>query len=259
MKPGKCALIITSSVYVSARYTALSDPAERQRQYLDSISWFIRESPLTQIIVCDNSGYTWPVSLYELALTHGKKIELLSFTGNNSLVEQLGKGYGEGEIMEYIMTNSLLLGEVDGFLKVTGRLKLVNSKKLIAHCQADQNYFMPVSLLRPKFLVPKAARPCVDVRVYYVTKTFFLDVLLFAYKTVRDDQTFFLEHAYYQAITRAVNNDFHAGPQPHVNCFPVAPEITGMSGSNGWVFRERSQPKKLLIRLVAKLGYIRPV
>jgi len=255
MDPEKCALIITSSVYVSARHTALIDPAERQRQYLDSISWFIQESPLTKIIVCDNSGFTWPLSLYGQAAAQGKKIELLSFTGNNSLVEQLGKGYGEGEIMAYIMTNSVLLREVDGFLKVTGRLKLVNSRKLLARCKPGNNYFNPVSLLRPRFLVPKAARPCVDVKVYYVTTDFFRDVLLSAYKDVRDDQIFFLEHAYYQAIARSISS----GSPTRVTCFPIAPEITGMSGSNGWTLTERSLPKKLLIRLVARLGYIRPV
>src|SRR6266702_3050016 len=94
----KCALIIPSSVHVSARYTTLLDPGQREAQYLDSLSWFIRESPLTKIIVCDNSGYHYPKSFYELADSHHKKIELLSFNGNSMLVQEYGKGYGEGEI-----------------------------------------------------------------------------------------------------------------------------------------------------------------
>ncbi|HEX9511840.1 MAG TPA: hypothetical protein VF939_15220 [Puia sp.] len=248
----KCALVITSSVYVSAKYTALLDPRQREGQYLDSLSWFIRDSPLTKIIVCDNSGYHYPASLYELAAAHHKEIELLSFSGNSALVKEYGKGYGEGEIMEFVMTHSLLLREAEGFLKVTGRLKVVNIDKVLRHSKASENYFMPVSLLRPRFLVPRAARPCVEVRVYYVTKVFFRDVLLTAYKQVRDDHTFFLEHAYYQAIAQSP-------AASSVRCFPTAPEITGISGSNGWVFSERSWPKKLLIQLVSHLGYIRPI
>jgi len=263
MKLDKCALIIPSSVHVSARYTTLLDPGQRETQYLDSLSWFIRESPLTKIIVCDNSGYQYPTSLYELAETHHKKLELLSFSGNQALVQEYGKGYGEGEIMEFVMTHSHLIGEVEGFWKVTGRLKVVNIGKLLRQSRAAVNYFMPVSLLRPRFLVPRAARSCVEVRVYYVTKVFFREVLLDAYKEVRDDQTFFLEHAYYQAITQSITTatalNKGTGSRYHIRCFSTAPEITGQSGSNGWVFKERSWPKKLLIRLVSYLGYIRPV
>lgn len=251
MTPDKCALIIPSSVHVSARYTSLLDPRQREQQYLDSLSWFITDSPLTRIIVCDNSGYRYPGSLYELAAAHHKQLELLSFNGDNALVQEYGKGYGEGEIMEFVMTHSVLLREAEGFFKVTGRLRVVNIDKILRRSKASENYFMPVSLFRPRFLVPRAARPCVEVRVYYVTRAFFRDVLLTAYKEVRDDDTFFLEHAYYRAIARAT--------PASVRCFPVAPEITGVSGSNGWVFKERSWLKKLLIRLVSHLGYIRPV
>jgi hypothetical protein len=185
-----------------------------------------------------------------VAFNHGKEIELLSFQGNNELVANYGKGYGEGEIMQFVMSSSSLITRVDSFLKVTGRLKLVNAGKLLRDCNHWENYFMPISLLRPRFMVPKAARSCVDTRVYYSTRIFFADVLLNAYKEVRDNNTFFLEHAYHKAI---------ANSSVSVRCFSIPPEITGMSGSNGWVFKERSRWKKMLIRVVSFLGYIRPV
>jgi hypothetical protein len=99
-------------------------------------------------------------------------------------------------------------------------------------------------------MVPKAARACVDVRVYYVTVGFFKAVLLDAYKEVKDDQVYFLEHAYHDALARSEVN---------VKCFPVAPEITGVSGSNGWALKERSYFKKKLVKFISLLGYIRPV
>jgi hypothetical protein len=246
----KCALVITSSVYVSAPYTSLVDPEKREMQYMDSISFFIRESPLEKIIVCDNSGYTYPESLYNLAKLYNKELELLSFLGNNELVVQRGKGYGEGEIMKYVLSNSAFIKQVEGFLKVTGRLKLVNSAKLLQRCNHWENYFMPVSLLRPRFMVPKPARCCVDVRVYYTTNDFFRNVLLTAYMEVRDNNVYFLEHAYHDAMARS---------SVKVKCFSTPPEITGMSGSNGWLFKERSFLKKLLIKFVFLLGYIRPI
>ena len=253
MPPDNCVLILPSSVHANARYTALMDPGERMQQYIDALSWYIRESSLKKIIVCDNTGYDYPADLHQMAVAHRKELELLSFHGDSALVESYGKGYGEGEIMEFIMTHSRLLKEADGFLKVTGRLKLVNLDEILRRIDTSKNYFMPISLLRPRWLVPRAARVCVEVRAYYVTKTFFEKVLQTAYKNVRDDQTFFLEHAYYQAIARW-SKDIEK-----VECFPVAPEITGISGSNGWVFKERSRLKKILIRLAARLGYIRPI
>jgi len=246
----KCALVIPSSVYVSAPNTSLVDAEERERQYMESISFFIRQTPLTRIIVCDNSGFHYPGSLYNLAQSHNKEIELLSFQGNNELVGDYGKGYGEGEIMQFVLSNSSLIAKVDGFLKVTGRLKLVNTGKLLRDCNHWENYFMPISLLRPRFMVPKAARCCVNTQVYYTTKEFFSGVLLNAYKEVRDKNTFFLEHAYHKAV---------ANSTAKVKCFPVAPEITGMSGSNRWMFKERRWTKKILIKLVSLLGYIRPI
>lgn len=243
-------MVITSSVYVNTRYTALQDAGERERQYFDSLEFYIRETPFQKIIVCDSSGYIYPGSMRCLAEEHHKQLELLSFTGDKAAMELHGKGYGEGEIMEFVLTHSRLLKEVEGFLKVTGRLKLTNTEKLLRRAHHRQNYFMPISLIRPRWLVPPAARPCVEIRVYYATKDVFKTVLLDAYRKVSDDKTYFLEHAYHDAL---------AASAVTVQCFPLAPEITGTSGSNGWSFRERPIWKKLLIRCILQLGYITPL
>lgn len=250
MQWDKCALVITSSVYVNTRYTALLDAGERERQYFDALEFYIRQTPFQRIIVCDNSGYIYPPSLLRLADEHHKQLELLSFTGDKTAMERHGKGYGEGEIMKFVMSHSRLLQEVEGFLKVTGRLKLINTEKLLRRADHHQNYFIPVSLIRPRWLVPPAARPCVEIRVYYTTKDVFKAVLLDAYLTVSDDRTYFLEHAYHDAL---------ASSTVKLQCFPLAPEIIGTSGSNGWSFRERPIWKKLLIRCILHLGYITPL
>jgi hypothetical protein len=250
MKYDKCVLIIPSTVHVSAPYTFLTDPAERERQYLESISFFISETPLEKIIVCDNSDFLYPISLRKLARYHKKEIEVLSFQGKKELIANYGKGYGEGEIMQFVLSNSSLIKTAEGFLKVTGRLKLLNTEKLLQKCDHRENYFMPISLLRPRFMVPAAARHCVDTRVYYATREFFTRVLLNAHLEVRDKNVFFLEHAYHKAI---------AAFGMKVKCFPVAPEISGMSGSNGFMIRERGPVRKMFIRMALGMGYIRPI
>jgi len=99
-------------------------------------------------------------------------------------------------------------------------------------------------------MVPKAARSCVDIRVYYTTNVFFREVLLNAYTDVRERNTFFLEHAYHRAMEIS---------SIKVKCFSTAPEIIGMSGSNGWMFKETGLLKKMLIRFVSFWGYIKPI
>lgn len=250
MQWDKCALVITSSVQVNTRNTALRDPGERARQYFDALSFFICETPFQRIIVCDNSGFAYPLALQRLAGEHRKRLELFSFTGDKEAMERYGKGYGEGEIMAYVLSHSRLLTEVEGFLKVTGRLRLTNAEQLLREADHRQTYFMPISLIRPRWLVPRSARPCVEVRVYYTTAALFREVLLPAYRRVSDDKTYFLEHAYHDALAASPVN---------VRCFPIAPEIAGISGSNGWLFRERPYWKKLLIRGIFYLGYITPL
>jgi hypothetical protein len=250
MQWDKCALIITSSVHVNTRNTVLRDPGERERQSIEALLFFLLETPFQRIIVCDNSGYTYPGVLPQVATEQGKQLEILGFTGDVEAMERHGKGYGEGEIMAYVLSHSRLLNHVEGFLKVTGRLRLTNAEKLLRKADYRQTYFMPVSLIRPRWLVPAAARPCVEVRVYYTTKAIFRDILLDAYREVSDDRTYFLEHAYHDAL---------AASRVNVQCFPTAPEITGISGSNGWSFKERPGWKKLLIRGISCLGYITPI
>lgn len=250
MQWDKCALVITSSVYVNTRHTVLRDVSERERQYIDALTFFIRETPFRWIVVCDNSGYVYAETLAQLAAEHQKRLEVLGFVGDREAMERYGKGYGEGEIMAYALAHSRVLAEVDGFLKVTGRLKVINTEKVLEKADYLQTYFMPVSLIRPRWLVPAAARPCVEVRVYYIPTALFSRVLHEAYRTVSDDKTYFLEHAYHDALVAS---------SASVRCFPVAPEITGVSGSNGWRFVERPGWKKWLIRVIFHLGYIRPL
>ena len=250
MTTDKFALVITSAVHAIAPYTFLTDAGEREKQYIDSIIFFIEHGPVRKIIVCDNSGYTYPKSLQDLAQIHQKELELLSFKGSSDLVSAYGKGYGEGEILEFILSNSVLMAQAEGFLKVTGRLKLVNISELLQKINFSENYFMPISLLRPHFMMPEAVRRCVDVRVYYTTKDFFKQHLLFAYKNVRDENTFFLEHAYHKALENGSGK---------VRRFPVPPEIVGMSGSNGWMFKKRTWLQKAFIRVAFFLGYVQPI
>ena len=216
-------LLITSSVNISAQFTVLVNAGEREKQYIDSLLFFITKSEFTKIVVCDNSGYRYPANIYDSSLANNKQLELLSFSGNNLLVSTYGKGYGEGEIIEYAVKHSELLKGIQGFFKVTGRLKVSNVNNIINSVDLKKNYFMPMSL-RPMFLRPAIIKDSFDTRFYYTTKWLYEKYLRQVYQQSDDSKGMYLEKVYYNSITSA---------GVKTAWFRPIPVIEGISGSTG--------------------------
>ena len=142
-------LIITSTVSVNSCLTVLVDREIRLQQYIDSILFYLNAKVIDKIVVCDNSGFDYSELkfLSELACSNNKQIEFLNFKGSVNQIQEKGKGFGEGEIMKYILTNSKLFFEEEGsFLKVTGRLKVVNIDWVVKYLNPNINYFNAVNL-----------------------------------------------------------------------------------------------------------------
>ena len=76
-------LIITSTVHVNSDMTILVDPAIRERQYIDSILYYLKSPYLAAIIVCDNSGFDSSTNsrLMEAAAQSGRQIDPLFIRG----------------------------------------------------------------------------------------------------------------------------------------------------------------------------------
>ncbi len=140
-------LIITACIQPNKnqRYLVLKDVSERLCQYISCIEFYISESPFYNIVFCDNSNY--PIVNYD-ALIHkarliGKNLEILSFMGNSDIVSKYSnKGIGEDEIMDYVLTNSVLASQAKTFFKVTGRLQITNIQGLIKNIHYGENYFL---------------------------------------------------------------------------------------------------------------------
>ena len=118
-------LIITACIQPdpNQRYLALTDVAERLRQYIACIEFYLAHSPFYHIVFCDNSNYNIQEApiLIQKARDAGKSLEMLRFMGNSDLVAKYStKGIGEDEIMDYVLTNSMLASRAKTFFKVTG-------------------------------------------------------------------------------------------------------------------------------------------
>ncbi|MGN0306559.1 MAG: hypothetical protein ACI4D2_10435 [Lachnospiraceae bacterium] len=211
--------IITGTIRPTNLVTQLKIRNEEERlfQYLESLKFFIESKAFTKIIFCENSNYGAGglAALEEMARDNGVKLEILSFQGDIQQVERQGKGYGEGEILDYVFDHSDLVEREPFFIKITGRMKVMNIQKLVSAMKPEKSYFnVPNSTLRTLY----------DTRIYGMPTEQFKRCFREVYHKVWDNQGIYLEHIYTQTLKE---NGIK------VTNFPRYPRIVGISGSTG--------------------------
>jgi hypothetical protein len=158
MSAGNEILIVTSSIqpFPNVPFLAIRDPKERLRQTLCALVLWIRCPSIHSIVLCDNTAPDYDFSLIqEYAKQHGKKMEIMLFKGNARVVTA-GKGYGEGEILNHVLKNSVLLKESKNgvFYKITGRLFVSNFEYLHRKYYHDSIVFQSPAWVRSSLLRP---------------------------------------------------------------------------------------------------------
>lgn len=238
-------LIITATINPPAQdYLKVNNTGERLSQYKESLNFFISSGAFQKIIFCDNSGYLIDNDVLkeekEIALNDGISLEILSFIGNHEKVKEQGKGYGEGEIMEYILKESKILSKEDYFFKVTGRLKVENIERIVNKSKSVIKD--GICLIN----VPNhTMHEIYDTRFYGMPVSMYENDFLKAYENVDDQNNLFLETVFTKIIRE--NNLRHRN-------FPLYPRITGKSGTSGgeYVYTEW---KCKIKDIMSKLNY----
>lgn len=197
----------------------LRDSKERRTQYINSIKYYLEKTNIQNIVFCDNSEAVLDGELIKIAQKYGKQFEWISFSGNSEKCIQCGKGYGEGEIIEYAMKNSKLLHASDVMLKITGRMSIRNIDRIIKLANVKRNYFYPV--------VQEGGKPFVCTKMFIVQKPVFKRFFVDEYNKVNDMEHNYIEHVYGGIIK---NNKFS------VSIIPLNPMIYGVSGTTGEVY-----------------------
>ena len=212
-------LLITSCVAPPMQPNLiLSDPQIRCKETIKGLIFFIKSGTFDKIVLCDNSGFTFNNDeLTALATNYNVSLEILTFVGDSSKVKERGKGYGEGEIMKYILENSYLLKTEDFFFKITGKLFVVNIEDIVKR---------------------------INTRFYGVNKQVFIDVLLCEYLKVNDKEMMWYEICFRDALKKASIS---------FNSFPIYPIIYGLSGTQG-VESMRDDINYKYHELLTKLG-----
>lgn len=119
----KIVILLTACIHPNGMcLTALKDTDERKKQYIDALKYYLRTTELPIVFVENTATDLSP--MFTPYMQSGR-LEYLTFDGNN-YPKELGKGYGEAEIIGYAMRHSTLLKTSTYLLKITGRIIVTN-------------------------------------------------------------------------------------------------------------------------------------
>lgn len=239
MNINKTCLLITGCINPDNRVPvlALSNAQARREQYVESLKYYIECSKYRNIVFCENSSSVEDNSIKEKANKLNKNFEWISFSGNVKKTILHGKGYGEGEIVEYALTHSKILSRCDTFVKVTGRL-IVHNINWCIRLKTDNGAYFDIS------------REYVDTRMYIMPVKFYNRFLISTYKEVNDNERRYLEHVIFEKMKLHPQN---------FKQIPFYVNIEGQSGSKGSRYEKENNTKTILksIKKMAKAIVIR--
>jgi hypothetical protein len=225
-------ILITSSVYVSTSLAKVNDAKLRVNLVLESIKHWIKITQNSKIILCDGSGFDFTEDV--VAIFPKAEIECLHFNNDKNCVALYGKGYGEGQIIQFALMNSKVLNNSKEFVKCTGKLWVENFAQIIDQFEGDfqcqlsvKNYFS-IRKIRPFF---------VDTRFYIANRDFYLRNLLHSHLRVRDSEGYYLEHCFADSL---IKNRIKVSSF----LFKTPPVIRGVSGSSGEIYGVENLTKR---------------
>lgn len=190
--------------------TVLVDAEIRRKQYIDALKFYLAETDYP-IVFIENTEENFS-DLFKDYIT-SKRLEYITFQGNNNLYQKRGKGYGEAVIIEYALRYSQFIHECEYVVKITGRLKLINMKWI---------------LWLHKYIIPKCDIQCgMDVKARFSDSRLMISNITFL--------------KYFIAKKEMINDDFECvlfeclDEQAGFVCYPVfiRPSWIGTSGTGG--------------------------
>lgn len=210
----KNVLLMTSAIDAAQNLVNVKDPRERLLHYLSSLLSWLKYGPFDQIIFCDNSNTSYPLSrLTDIATKERKAVEVLAFDGNRDS-SKLGKGYGEARILEHVFSHSRMYMASSIIWKITGRLFVENVVRLEEMHRCADNVFDGG-----------------DTRFFKVHRDLFEENLLPSYKNVDETKGKCIEIVHEDVLRPLFQRN-------QVSHFKEKPIFLGQAGGTGVVYGE---------------------
>ena len=185
-------ILLTSSVVAHDRGVRLQEPAERARLAMDSIQRWRVIAPHNPRVLCDGSGFDFQPMLP--LSPSSAPLEYLHFQNNVEQVKQLGRGYGEGEIVRYALDHSSLIQSAGCFAKCTSKLWVENFRD----CMQPWNGRLLMKGVFDHVFSPHRTTTLayIDTRFYAMDVQTYRHHFLHAHETIRVKEGYGLEESF---------------------------------------------------------------
>jgi hypothetical protein len=132
-------LLLTATIRVADGLadSPIADPLRRQRDYLDCLRFYLSRARVAQVVFVENSGADLG-QFRNVSVPRGVRLEVISLD-QNVFPREFGKGYGEAQLMDAVMTRSELLTSATAFIKATGRLTVRNIDDLLGAVDVESS------------------------------------------------------------------------------------------------------------------------
>jgi hypothetical protein len=203
----------------------LNNPEERLRFTLESIKNWLDKSPDIRLVICDGSDYDFaPVLLKHFPNDmYSNRIECLHFLNNSEKVAEFGKGYGEGEIVQYALKHSKFIEDSNCFCKCTGKLWVDN----FSECLNEWNgRFLCQAYFSKGFTPNKTKFEHIDTRFYISSKEIYEKYFINLHLEVGGHFNCSIEDAFKRVI---VDNNLTGTLFQH---YPIVRGVGGGSGKH---------------------------
>lgn len=225
-------------------YTKLQNPKVREQQYLHALKWYL-ENTNFPIVMCENTNYQLPREFDQFV--REKRLEYLTFDGNNSFDKTRGKGFGEALIIQYAINNSQLLLDAEVVMKMTGRQILHNINFISKYSQHSNCIY--ANCCKQNLGIMEAFS-----QFYICPKEFYTKIFLKDIGKLNDSRFYYFEHLLYDSMVLWKQNGYG-----NFSEFWMPLKIEGVSGSRNEPLSMKSFPwlRSLLKFLMHKVGYYR--
>lgn len=210
----------------------LTDPKTRQQHYIETLEWMaMSETGVDTVVFCENSSADLTAFQYlpEIYASNGKTLEIHKVPMPNSEAFY-GKGWGEGIIIKWALENIPSLQQAKGFFKITGRLKVLNLKRVINIVKLGLSRNPRLKFISQTFssteIISDIGGPIAYTQMFWSNPEFYIDHMVNLFHQVDDDKGLYFEHVIARKLVSLKDEyEFAVLPIPLI--------IRGIAGNNG--------------------------
>ena len=212
----KFTILLTGAIDIKGTPFAKSVPKNiRLNEYIKSISYMLEKHRNLNFVYVDSSNYN--LKFKNTEFRKFPNFESLSFSGQDIVIKK-GKGAGELLSIDYALDNSVFLQNSNYIMKLNGKYKLLNLKKIINNI----NFENKNSIIFGEF---RSYNTWFDSRCFLAKKEIFKELTTYEINDFKD--------RYFEHVLASLVNYHLSKNISEWRMFQKKPKFIGTSGWDG--------------------------